>query len=142
MQGLNRVQLIGALGNNPDFKEVSGRGLATISIATNERFQNKAGEWQEKTEWHRVVAWGKLAEICAATLSKGSQAYVEGKLETRSWVTKDGEKKYTTEVVASQVFALARAQKTHTAAGDQLPVRNVADERGEAGSSELDDLPF
>ncbi len=100
-KGLNRVTLIGNLGQEPDVKYTpDGKAVTTISIATSETWKdNDTKEKKEKTEWHRVVLFGKLAEIAGEHLSKGSQVYIEGKLRTRKWTDKSGEDKYTTEIV-------------------------------------------
>ena len=104
MAGINKAILIGNLGRDPEVRYTAdGRAVANFSIATSERWKDKnSGEMQERTEWHRIVAWGKLGEICGEYLSKGRQVYVEGKLQTRSW-EKDGITRYTTEIIASDV---------------------------------------
>lgn len=104
MSNLNRVTLIGKLGKDPEIRYVpSGQACANLSVATNEKWVSKEGKAQEATEWHRVVVWGKLAESCGEHLSKGRTVYLEGKLKTRAW-EKDGDKRYTTEVQATQVI--------------------------------------
>ena len=107
-RGLNKVMLIGHLGNDPELKTTaSGQSVVNFTIATNENFKDSSGNLQERTEWHRLVAWGKLAEICNQYLKKGRQVYVEGRLQTRSWDdTKSGEKRYTTEIVCSDMQML------------------------------------
>ena len=101
---LNKVMIIGRLGADPEVKTLSsGNSLTTFSLATSENWKDKEGQKQEKTEWHRIVVWGKLAEICGKYLAKGREAYIEGKLQTRSWEDQQGQKRYTTEVVASNV---------------------------------------
>jgi single-strand DNA-binding protein len=101
---INKVILIGNLGQNPEVKHsASGQAICNLSIATNEAWTDKNGQKQEKTEWHRVVVFGKLAELCGQYLQKGRQAYIEGKLQTRSWQDKDNQTRYTTEVVAQSV---------------------------------------
>jgi single-strand DNA-binding protein len=101
---INKVILIGNLGQNPEVKHsASGQAICNLSIATNESWTDKNGQKQEKTEWHRVVVFGKLAEICGQYLQKGRQAYIEGKLQTRSWQDKDNQTRYTTEIVAQSV---------------------------------------
>jgi single-strand DNA-binding protein len=101
---INKVILIGNLGQNPEVKHsASGQAICNLSIATNESWTDKNGQKQEKTEWHRVVAFGKLAELCGQYLQKGRQAYIEGKLQTRSWQDKENQTRYTTEVVAQTV---------------------------------------
>ncbi len=107
-KSLNRVQLIGNLGKDPEIKYTpQGTAVAKITIATNERFKDKAGEWQDRTEWHNVVLWQRLAEIAGEYLKKGGKVYVEGRLQTRSWDDKQtGQKKYMTEIVASDIILL------------------------------------
>ncbi len=103
---LNKVLLIGNLGRDPEVKYTpSGTAIANFSIATTEKW-TKDGQKNEKTEWHKIVAWQRLAEICGEYLHKGSQVYVEGKLQTRSWDDKEGNKKYTTEIVINQMQML------------------------------------
>ncbi len=107
-KGLNKVMLIGHLGSDPEVKVMtSGQSKANFTLATTESFKDSDGNWQEKPEWHRIVVWGKLAEICGQYLKKGRQVYVEGRLQTRSWDDpKSGEKKYTTEIVCSEMQML------------------------------------
>src|ERR1700742_1318767 len=101
---VNKVILVGRLGQNPEVRYTpSGAAVANFSIATNESWTDKSGQKQERTEWHRVVVWGKLAELCSQYLSKGRQAYIEGRLQTRQWQDKDGQTKYTTEGQAQTV---------------------------------------
>src|SRR2546423_1952161 len=101
---VNKVILVGRLGQNPEVRYTpSGAAVANFSVATNESWVDKQGQKQERTEWHRVVVWGKLAELCGQYLTKGRQAYVEGRLQTRQWQDKDGQTKYTTEVQAQTV---------------------------------------
>jgi len=102
--GVNRVFLIGRLGTDPEVRYTSNGGaVANFNLATNESWTDKSGQKQERTEWHRVVVWGKLAEVCGQYLSKGRQAFIEGKLQTRDWTDKEGQKRYTTEIVAQTV---------------------------------------
>lgn len=101
---VNKVMLIGRLGTDPEVRYTSGGGaVANFSMATNDSWTDKSGQRQERTEWHRVVVWGKTAELCGQYLSKGRQAYIEGRLQTREWTDKEGQKRYTTEVVAQTV---------------------------------------
>ena len=103
---VNKVILVGNLGADPDVKTTaSGNTVATLSIATSERFKDRDGNAQERTEWHRVVVWGKTAELAAKYLQKGRKVYVEGRIQTRSW-DDNGTKRYATEVVADQVTFL------------------------------------
>ncbi|MGB9498742.1 MAG: single-stranded DNA-binding protein [Dissulfuribacterales bacterium] len=106
-RGLNKAMLIGRLGKDPDLRFTQdGRAVASFSVATSEDWKDKAtGEKKERTEWHRIVAFGKLGEICGEYLSKGRQVYIEGRLQTRSW-EKDGVTRYTTEIVANDMQML------------------------------------
>lgn len=129
MSGVNKVMLIGNLGKDVELKYTSsGTPVANFSIATSERFTDKQGQKQERTEWHRIVAWGKLAELAGQYLAKGRQVYVEGKLQTRSWDDKNGVKRYTTEVLARSVTFLGskpqgdRGPDTVSAEEDAPPV--------------------
>ena len=107
MSSLNKVMLIGRLGQDPEVRYTqSNTAVATLNLATNERYKDGNGEYQDKTEWHRVVAWGRTAEICQQYLTKGSMIYVEGPLQTREWEDKQGQKRYTTEVKALQMTML------------------------------------
>jgi single-strand DNA-binding protein len=107
MASVNKVILIGNLGADPELRYTSGgQAVADLRVATSRRWQGKDGSQQEDTQWHRVVVWGKTAEQCKEYLSKGRQAYIEGRLQTRSWEDRDGNKRYTTEVVAQQVLFL------------------------------------
>ncbi len=104
MAGVNKVILIGNLGRDPEVRYTpSGQAVANFTVATNEAWTDKSGQKQERTEWHRVVVWGKTAENCGEYLSKGRQVYIEGRLQTREWTNKEGAKQYTTEVVANPV---------------------------------------
>lgn len=101
MSSLNKAMIIGRLGKDPDVRYTqSNTAVANMSIATSERYKDSSGEWKENTEWHRVVAWGRLAEICQEYLKKGSQVYIEGPIQTRSWEDKEGQTRYTTEIKA------------------------------------------
>jgi single-strand DNA-binding protein len=110
--GVNKVILIGNLGADPEVRFTpGGQAVANFRIATNESWTDKNQQKQERTEWHRIVVWGKLAELCGEYLKKGRQAYVEGRLQTREWNDKEGKKNYTTEVVAQTVqFLGGRAE--------------------------------
>jgi len=102
--GVNKVILIGNLGADPEVRFTpGGQAVANFRIATSESWQDKNGQKQERTEWHRIVVWGKLAELCGEYLKKGRQCYVEGRLQTREWTDKENKKNYTTEVVANTV---------------------------------------
>lgn len=105
MAGVNKVILIGNLGRDPELRYTqNGQAVANFSLATSETWRDKSsGERVEKTEWHRIVAWGKTGELCSQYLSKGRQVYIEGRLQTREYEDKEGIKRYTTEIVANQV---------------------------------------
>ena len=101
---VNKVMILGRLGCDPEFKFTpSGTAVCNFTMATSEKWTDKSGQKQEKTEWHRIVVWGKVAELCNQYLEKGRQAFVEGSLETRSWEDKQGNKRYTTEINARSV---------------------------------------
>ena len=101
MASLNKIMLIGNLGKEPEIRvTASGQTVANFSLATKEQFKNKSGEREERTEWHSIVVWGRLAEIARDYLHKGKQVYIEGRLQTRKWQDKNGQDRYTTEVVA------------------------------------------
>ena len=105
--GLNKAILIGNLGRDPEVRYTpSGMAIANFSIATSENWTNKDGQKETRTEWHRIVAFGRLGEICGEYLSKGRQIYIEGRIQTRDWEDKDGIKRYTTEIVANQMIML------------------------------------
>jgi single-strand DNA-binding protein len=107
MSSLNKVMLIGRLGQDPEVRYTqSNTAVATLNLATNERYRDSNGEYQDRTEWHRVVAWGRTAEVCQQYLTKGSLIYVEGPLQTREWEDNQGQKRYTTEVKALQMTML------------------------------------
>jgi single-strand DNA-binding protein len=137
-RGLNKVLLIGNLGADPDHRATpSGTPVTTFSVATTEAWTNRDGQPEQKTEWHRVVTWGKLAEIARDYLKKGKQVYIEGRLQTRTWEDRDGQKRYTTEIVANQMLMLGQVSQEGSevkegAQSPQFPPRE----------SEEDDLPF
>lgn len=106
--GVNKVILIGRLGKDPEVRyTTNGGAVASFSLATSESWTDKTGQKQEKTEWHKIVAWAKLGELCGQYLTKGKQAYIEGRLQTREWLDKEGQKRYTTEIVATNVQFLS-----------------------------------
>ena len=144
---VNKVILLGRLGQNPEVRNTpSGASVANFSLATNESWMDKNGQKQERTEWHRIVVWGKLAELCGQYLSKGRQAYVEGRLQTRQWQDKDGQTKYTTEVKAQTVQFLGGNTGVGAGQGAGQGV-NYAEPAGmDMGRAEPsfteDDIPF
>jgi len=116
---MNKAIIIGNLGKDPELRyTASGTAVCNFSMATTDRFKNKQGEQQESTEWHNIVAWGNLADICGKYLKKGSKAMVEGKLQTRSWDDKDGNKKYTTEINISNLEMLDSKPRQESADQD------------------------
>lgn len=145
---LNKVLLIGHLGRDPEMRHTpSGQPVANFSVATDESYKSKDGQKVEKTEWHRIVAWGKQAEFCGNYLAKGRLAYIEGKLETRKWTDKDGAEKFTTEIKADSVKGLDSKSdgSAPTAQRAQSPATNHEDEYGPSFPTEasgMDDAPF
>jgi len=104
MASVNKVIVVGNLGRDPELRYTpSGQPVASFSVATNERWNDRDGKPQERTEWHRIVVWGKQAENCANYLQKGRSVYIEGRLQTREWEDKEGQKRQTTEIVAQTV---------------------------------------
>lgn len=133
MAGVNKAILIGNLGSDPEIRYTSsGTAVANFSIATTERWNTQGGEKEERTEWHRIVAFGRLGEICGEYLSKGKPVYIEGRIQTRSWDDRDGNKRTTTEIVASSMQMLGGG------GGGQAPQKNN-DSGPPAGGS---DIPF
>ena len=138
MAAVNKVILIGNLGRDPEIRYTkSGQAVASFSLATTEKWKNKDGEREEKTEWHRIVAWGRLGEICGEYLTKGKQAYIEGRLQTRDWEDKDGNKRTTTEIVASNMVMLSQAGGSSSASEGSATGSDNAD-----AEFEDEDIPF
>ena len=116
--GVNKVILVGNLGADPDMRYTpSGQGVCELRVATSESWNDKNGQRQERTEWHRIVVWGKRAEVCSKYLSKGRQVYVEGRIQTRSYDDKDGNKRYITEIIAADVQFLGGGGREGAAGG-------------------------
>jgi single-strand DNA-binding protein len=149
MGSVNKVILVGNLGRDAELRYTpGGAAVATLNLATTEVWNDKSGQRQEKTEWHRVVLWGKQAESLQEYLTKGKQIYVEGRLQTRQWDDKDGNKKYTTEIKADRITLLGGggggrsggidrgerggAASAPTGGGDEPPMEPITD----------DDIPF
>jgi single-strand DNA-binding protein len=147
---VNKAILVGNLGKDPELRYTpSGTAVCTFSLATTERFKNKQGEQQDKTEWHNIVVWAGLAEICGKYLTKGKQIYVEGRIQNRSYDDRDGNKRYISEVVVNEMQMLGRAGEQGGSAGggggSSRPVSQVNEPAG--GPSEPpfnpdDDIPF
>lgn len=147
MASVNKVILIGNLGDDPEVRYTgTGQAVATIRMATNERWTDKGGQQQERTEWHRVIVWGKQAEQCKEYLSKGRQIYVEGRLQTREWNDKEGHKRYTTEIVAQRIQFLGspngRRQGAETRSPGKTPSESPEPTEPVATETEEDDIPF
>ena len=146
MAGINKVILVGRLGADPEVKSVGqGSTVATLNMATSEAWTGKDGQKQERTEWHRIVVWGKLAEICGKHLTKGRQVYVEGRLQTRSWEDKDGQKRYTTEIVAQTVQFLGSSGEASTGAAknnNSNSSNDFQDFGPEPQFNSADEIPF
>ncbi len=136
---VNKAILIGRLGADPELKYTpSGAAVVNFNIATDESWTDASGVKQERTEWHRIVAWRKLAEICGEYLKKGSRVYIEGQLQTRSWEGQDGVKRYTTEIVARNMQMLDTKATGGKAPTPQEPPPPSPSEKAEGE----DDLPF
>ncbi len=140
--GVNKALLIGHLGRDPEMRYTpSGLAVANFTMATSENWTNKDGTKESRTEWHRIVAFGRLAEICGEYLSKGRQVYIEGRIQTREWEDKDGNKRYTTEIVAREMQMLGSkdsegASKTKPQSQmSEVPEPNYPD-------AQDDDIPF
>ncbi len=158
--GVNRVFLLGNLGADPELRyTTSQHPVCTLRVATGERRRNAEGEWVDHTEWHSVVAWGKTAENCSQYLNKGSQVFVEGRIQTRKWQDQEGKDRYKTEIVAANVQFVGRRGESGLssnievapAEGEQFggfdaPPAAEAKPKGKASSAEVtfddDDIPF
>jgi single-strand DNA-binding protein len=140
MASINKVILIGNLGRDPELRYTQGgQAVANFTLATNERFSTKDGDKQERTEWHRIVAWGRTGELCAQYLSKGRSVYLEGRLQTREWEDKEGQKRRTTEIVATTVQFLGGRGE----GGSGGPSSSIGESGFDAGSPPPpDDVPF
>ena len=148
--GVNKAILIGNLGADPEVRFTpGGQAVANFRIATSESWTDKNGQKQDRTEWHRIVVWGKLAELCGEYLAKGRQCFVEGRLQTREWTDKENRKNYTTEVVANSVVFLG-SRDGATAGSSRTRPRNGAEEYGAPVATDEashppateDDIPF
>lgn len=150
---LNRVQLIGNLTRDPEMRQIpGGQVVASFGVATNFRWKDQSGEMKDKAEFHNIVVWRKLAEICGQYLRKGSKIYIDGRLQTREWEGEDGVKRYRTEIVADNMIMLDKKGDMPEAAMDREPAG--IEEKAEKGAKEeapvpepeeevkVDDLPF
>ena len=140
MSGVNKAIVVGRLGADPEVKTVSsGQTVARLSVATSEVWNDREGQKQERTEWHKVVVWGKLADICGKYLSKGRQVYLEGRLQTRSWEDQQGQKRYTTEIVANTVQFLggSSAEASKPSRDNDFPFDDFGSEPSFDSSEEI-----
>ena len=135
-RSLNKVLLIGHLGADPEIRYLpkSGKAVANFRIATNEVWTDPEGRQQERTEWHRIVAFGRLAEFCGEYLAKGKQVYVEGRLRTREWTDQNGQRRFTTEIIARSIILLG--------AKGEAPVGEEEEVVYEPIEQEEEDVPF
>jgi single-strand DNA-binding protein len=149
-RGVNKVILVGHLGRDPEVRyTTSGTAMIQFSIATNEPVRGEDGKWEERAEWHRVVAFDRLAETCSQLLSKGRLVYVEGRLRTRQWEDQQGNKRYTTEINAREIQVLDGAGQARqaesmvpAASGQNATARSLNAELPPASGPPEDDIPF
>ena len=146
---LNKVMIIGRLGKDPEIRHTqTNTAVANFTVATTDLWKDREGQQQEKTEWHRVVAWGRLGEICGQYLTKGKQVYVEGSLQTRQWEDQNGQKRYTTEIKALSMQMLGSRGDTGAVPAAPAQSENPAVGGGDpfpeapSGPDQDDDLPF
>jgi len=137
-KSLNKVTLIGHLGQDPEIRYTkTGQAVASFSVATNEQWKDNDGNQQDRTEWHNIVAWTKLAEICGQWLKKGQQIYLEGRLQNRTWDDNNGVKHYKTEIVMNDMIMLGGKRE-----GGSAPVNSGQQNSSMNDSAPPDDLPF
>lgn len=149
MASVNKVILIGNLGSDPEVRyTASGTAVSNFNIATNEQWNNKEGQKEERTEWHRIVTWGRTAELCSQYLTKGRPVYLEGRLQTREWEDKEGHKRTTTEIVATTVKFLGSRADAGSYQAPAQPAAQAPAQAMAAGSDAAepamadDDIPF
>lgn len=146
MASLNKVMLIGNLGKDPEVRYTpSGTAVASFSIATSDRVKSKSGEWEDRTEWHNVVLWGRTAEIAGEYLAKGKTVYIEGRLQTRKWQDRDGRDRWSTEVVGEKMQMLGA--RGEGGGGGRSGGRQDSQDHGASSYEEPsfnpdDDIPF
>lgn len=138
---LNKVQLIGLTGKDPEVREANGTKVASFTLATSERYKDKNGDYQTNTEWHNIVAWRGTAEVVEKYIHKGMQIYVEGKIKTRSW-DKDGEKRYVTEIIADSIQMLGKKEESQQSAPQQRQQYQTSPLVDGVVEPEDGDLPF
>lgn len=156
-RSLNKVLLLGNLGRDPEVRyTASGKAVATFTVATSSRWKDQDGNDQERTEWHRVVAWGRLGEVCGDYLSKGKQVFIEGRIQTREWEDQDGNKRTTVEIIANDLIMLGgggasedrRGEESQRRQGPPAAARSSAapprrtDDRFREPPPPEDDIPF
>ena len=154
-RSLNKVLLLGNLGRDPEVRyTASGKAVATFTIATSQRWKDQDGNDQERTEWHRVVAWGRLGEICGEYLSKGKQVFIEGRIQSRDWEDQEGVKRTTVEIVASDMIMLGGGSSPEGRANDEgrrrqapTPARRDQPQSSKSGAASYppppeDEIPF
>lgn len=144
---VNKAILVGNLGKDPELRYTpSGTAVCTFSIATTDRFKNKQGDQQERTEWHNIVVWAGLAEICGKYLTKGKQVYIEGRIQNRSYDDRDGNKRYITEIVANEMQMLSRSGDQGSSSGSggrpTSPAEDYSSSPQEPPFNPDDDIPF
>jgi single-strand DNA-binding protein len=143
MAGVNKVILLGNLGADPEVRYTpSGMAVANFRIATSESYKNKEGQKEDKTEWHKIVTFGKLAEICGEYLNKGKQVYLEGRIQTSQWEDKEGNKRYTTEIICNQMQMLGRAGEKGSVPAEGPPEDSGGGSQAKEDTSDFDDVPF
>ena len=142
-RGVNKAIIVGTLGQDPDVKYTTNNNtIVNVSVATNEEWKDKnTGEKVKKTEWHRIVVFGKLAEICAQYLKKGGQVYFEGKIQTRKWQDESGNDKWTTEIVANEMQMLG-GKPVANPTSDESSSQQSMDPQGQTVDEPFDDIPF
>jgi single-strand DNA-binding protein len=142
-RGVNKAIIVGTLGKDPEVKyTASGSAIVNLSVATNETWKDRnSGENQERTEWHRIVIFGKLAEIAAQYLKKGAQVYFEGKIQTRKWQGQDGQDRYTTEIVANEMQMLGGRSES-SSSGVSQPPPQPGPSHGPLPDEGFDNIPF
>jgi single-strand DNA-binding protein len=140
---LNEVRLIGHLGKDPDSRYLpDGAHTVTLSLATKEKWRDKQGEKQERTEWHRIVCWGKLADVAAQYLRKGAQVHIGGSLSTRKWQDREGTDRYVTEIRADRLIMLGKSAGSQDSAPDRDTESALARPASQAANGLDDDIPF
>ena len=143
MRGVNKVILIGHLGKDPEVRKLDANStIAKFSLATTEAFKTKDGNWVDKTEWHNIFMWRGLAERAERDLKKGMLIYLEGKIRTRSWEDKEGNKRYTTEVVVDSFLLLEKRNDQHQVGNIVNEEEGISPEKNYMDQEENDSLPF